>query len=682
MKKRRSFLKVLAASAILGTFALASCGEVEPTNAPQTSENEINAIVISVPGNVDTIKVGQTLQLSADSSVTWSSNAESIATVSADGLVTAVSEGNVKITATSTINSKITKSVTLIIEKADVVEVEPTAIEITSDKTTCKVGEKIELTADVTPAEASQSVVWSSSDESIATVKSGTVTAKKEGKVTITATSKNYTNISKTIELTIEKADEVVSEIKWDEINYTTHDNYLNSNKESPLKVKGVVTHVAETTNKNGDTVYNYYIQNGNDGYYIYNQAISLGTVEKGKVYEVGGLKKYSQGMHELGDVSLFKELNENITATKQNIVGQETNNEEKTLKYQGALVTGDAVIEEITISDSKAYSFTAKIGEYTTSFRVDPTLAGNEFAKINQKLASALPGQKFSFEGVFAHFGYGKTHTPQVQIVNSGDITLTPVSDADKLEILSTRLGVVPSVASNVNKISLQTQIEGFEDVQIKWSSNSELINTATGVVSHGTTSQKVKLTATLSLNNASKAVDLEVYVFANDPKQDYQTVASLDFEDAGAKDKNGISSTTGGYKDGDIKLGGNTWSLVSTLVGGDSNDKRDGEFCARLKSTTSKTAKISLANTSHEFDAIEFKAGAYNATSVGALIHVEYQTSDGQWEKVEESIIVTADLTNYHFIIPKGAKGVSIVVESGAKTYSVNVDSIKLLK
>lgn len=683
MKKRRSFLKVLAASAILGTFALASCGEVETTTTPQqTSESQINAIVITVPGNVNTIKVGKTLQLSADSSVTWSSNAESIATVDATGLVTALAEGNVKITATSTINSEITKTVTLIIEKADVVEVEPTAISINADKTTCKVGEKIELTADVTPAEASQSVVWSSSDESIATVKSGTVTAKKEGKVTITATSKNYESISKTIELTIEKADEVESEIKWEDIEYTTHDNYLNCENGSALKVKGVVTHVAETTTKNGDAVYNYYIQNGTDGYYIYNQAISLGTVEKGKVYEVGGLKKYSNGQNELVDVELFKALDENITVTKQNIVGQETNNEEKTLKYQGSLVTGEAVIEEITISDSKAYSFTAKIGEYTTTFRVDPTLAGNEFDKINQKLASALTGQTFSFEGFFSHFGYGKTHTPQVQLVNSDDITLSTLSNEEKLEILSTRLGVVPSVVSNVNTISLAKEITGFEDVTISWASNSDLINVATGAVNHGDTSQKVKLTATLSLGTATKNVDLEVYVFAKDSKVYNTTVAELNFEDAQAATSSsyGVSPSKSEYAAGNVTLGGHTWLLDQTLIASDG--LCDGKMGGRVKVSATAEGRIELQNEYLDFDAIEFNAGFYNSSTKEAYVHVEYQLEgSNEWIKVEESVAVTATLDTYHFVLPAGAKKVAIVVESG-KTATVNVDSIKLLK
>lgn len=683
MKKRRSFLKVLAASAILGTFALASCGETEIDKLPTpTSENEINAIVITVPGNVDTIKVGQTLQLTADSSVTWSSADTNIATINEAGLLTAVAEGNVKITATSTINPQVTKTKTFIIEKADVVEVAPTAIEITANKTTCKVGEKIELTADVTPAEASQSVVWSSSDESIATVKSGTVTAKKVGKVTITATSKNYESISKTIELTIDKADEVVSEIKWDEIDYTTHDNYLNCEKGSVLKVKGIVTHVAETTTKNGDSVYNYYIQNGTDGYYIYNQAISLGTVEKGKVYEVGGLKKYANGQNELIDVSLFKELNENISATKQNIVGQETNNEEKTIKYQGALVTGEAVIEDITISDSKAYSFTAKIGEYTTSFRVDPTLAGNEFAKINQKLASALPGQTFSFEGFFSHFGYGKTHAPQVQLVNADDITLTALSNEDKLEILSARLGVVPSVASNINTISLEKEITGFEDVTISWASDSDLINVTTGAVNHGDTSKKVKLTATLSLGTSTKDVELEVYVFAKDSKVYNTTVAALDFEDAKAATSSsyGVSPSKSGYADGNVTLGGHTWLLAQTLIASDG--LCDGKMGGRVKVGTDAEGRIELQNEYLDFDAIEFNAGFYNSNSKEAYVHVEYQLEgSNEWIKVEASVAVTATLDTYHFVLPAGAKRVAIVVERG-KTATVNVDSIKLLK
>ena len=67
---------------------------------------------------------------------------------------------------------------------------------LTLDKTTAEMteGETLTLTATVTPDDATdKSVVWTSSDETVATVTDGIVTAIKAGKVTITAANGDNT---------------------------------------------------------------------------------------------------------------------------------------------------------------------------------------------------------------------------------------------------------------------------------------------------------------------------------------------------------------------------------------------------------------------------------------------------------------------------------------------------------
>jgi len=61
-----------------------------------------------------------------------------------------------------------------------------TGVTIYPSSTTIKVGDKAQLTATVQPTGASQSVTWSSSDTSVASVSNGTVTAKGAGTATIT----------------------------------------------------------------------------------------------------------------------------------------------------------------------------------------------------------------------------------------------------------------------------------------------------------------------------------------------------------------------------------------------------------------------------------------------------------------------------------------------------------------
>lgn len=58
-------------------------------------------------------------------------------------------------------------------------DVFPSDIEISSEKNTLKLGEKLSVSATVYPHDAcSKKVTWSSSDSSVATVKNGVITAK------------------------------------------------------------------------------------------------------------------------------------------------------------------------------------------------------------------------------------------------------------------------------------------------------------------------------------------------------------------------------------------------------------------------------------------------------------------------------------------------------------------------
>ena len=76
-----------------------------------------------------------------------------------------------------------------------------------SGNKTMTVGEKQTLKAVITPSKASQKVKWTSSNKKVATVSStGVVTAKKAGKVTITATAKDGSKKKGTIKITVKKS--------------------------------------------------------------------------------------------------------------------------------------------------------------------------------------------------------------------------------------------------------------------------------------------------------------------------------------------------------------------------------------------------------------------------------------------------------------------------------------------
>ena len=116
----------------------------------------------------------------SDKTVIWENSTPSVATVSASGLVTAVSAGETVITASAGGQSATCR-----------VEVSVAVASVTMDKTRLNltVGATGILTATVTPENATdRTVVWSSSDESVASVdQDGKVTAHKGGTASIQA---------------------------------------------------------------------------------------------------------------------------------------------------------------------------------------------------------------------------------------------------------------------------------------------------------------------------------------------------------------------------------------------------------------------------------------------------------------------------------------------------------------
>ena len=190
---------------VVMVLGLVSCGDLNNTPI---------GITISSANNVRIIQEHETLQLqakvypdNASQDVLWSTSDEDIAIVNEEGLVTAVSTGNVNVIAKAKENVEISQKFALIVEIGEEIVVNPESITISSTNniTTLKAGTSLELSASVLPKEASQSVIWSSSDETIAKVTRGVVKGIKEGKVTITASPRNFDNIKASVEVTVEK---------------------------------------------------------------------------------------------------------------------------------------------------------------------------------------------------------------------------------------------------------------------------------------------------------------------------------------------------------------------------------------------------------------------------------------------------------------------------------------------
>lgn len=149
--------------------------------------SQIAVTSIALNKTAASLKAGETVALVAtvnpsdatDKTVTWSTSDASVATVK-DGVVTAVKIGSAEVTAKAG-DQTATCAIT-------VVATPVTSITLDRTTATLKAGETVKLTATVGPEDATdRTVIWETSDESVATVSNGVVTAQKVGTATVTA---------------------------------------------------------------------------------------------------------------------------------------------------------------------------------------------------------------------------------------------------------------------------------------------------------------------------------------------------------------------------------------------------------------------------------------------------------------------------------------------------------------
>lgn len=163
---------------------------------------------IALDKTSETLTIGETLTLTAtitpadadNHNVIWTTGNAAVATV-ADGVVTAVAAGNATITATSE-DGSFTATCVITVER-QVIAV--TGVELDQNELALTVGETATLTAIVAPADADdQSVTWTSSNEGVATIVDGIVTAVAAGEATVTVTTVDG-NFTATCAVTVNK---------------------------------------------------------------------------------------------------------------------------------------------------------------------------------------------------------------------------------------------------------------------------------------------------------------------------------------------------------------------------------------------------------------------------------------------------------------------------------------------
>lgn len=192
--------------------------------------------------------------------LTWKSSNTKVAIVTSSGKIKAKGVGEATITVKSSNGKKDTLKVT--VSKYDI---KTKKVKLPSKKTVQE-GDKVKLSLEFTPVNATnQKVKWESSDESVATVNSkGVVTAKKAGKATITATTKDGTKKTAKCKITVKELSQikglkVVSESKgtvkltWNEVEGASgYQIYMATSKKGKYKKIGTTKAGIHTFTKKG----------------------------------------------------------------------------------------------------------------------------------------------------------------------------------------------------------------------------------------------------------------------------------------------------------------------------------------------------------------------------------------------------------------------------------------------
>lgn len=155
------------------------------------------------PGGTAQLTATITPEDATDKTLTWTSDDENAATVDQNGKVTAGEEGYATITVTTS-NGKTATCDVYVGTKP----VTPSTIELDQTTLTLNEGDTATLTATVGPEGAAPFVNWSSSDEDVAKVEDGVVTAVGAGTATITAASASVPDLTATCKVTVKKAEE------------------------------------------------------------------------------------------------------------------------------------------------------------------------------------------------------------------------------------------------------------------------------------------------------------------------------------------------------------------------------------------------------------------------------------------------------------------------------------------
>jgi uncharacterized protein YjdB/O-glycosyl hydrolase len=390
---------------------------------------------VSVSPTTATVAVNNTTQLTAtvapanatNKSVTWTSSNSAIASVNATGLVSGIAAGTATITVKTVDGNKTaTSNITVNVIATTGVSVSPTSASIFATQTQ-------QLTATVSPANASnKSVTWTSSNTAVATVNStGLVTGVAQGTATITARTVSG-NFTATTAMTIKGQEP-----------YTG----------TPISLPGVVQ--AENYDKGGQNIaYNDADASNNGNQYR--------TTEGVDVDVIAGTTGYTVGWTANGE---WLEYTTNVTAGTYSViatVATPSSGKQMVVKLDGATLTtinipntgGYGNFQNVTVTGVPFTGGTNKVLRFE--------IVGGDFNidKVEVKSVTTVPVTGVSISPASASVAAGAT-VQLTATVAPANATNKNVSWASSNTAIATvnSTGLVTGVAAGTATITVTTQ-------------------------------------------------------------------------------------------------------------------------------------------------------------------------------------------------------------------------------
>lgn len=195
------------ANGVTSVFAIADNGlsaqcEVKVTTAVTSISFDSSSLVSELYQGDKPVKfvVKFNPETASDKSLAWKSSNENVLYVASDGSVMPRTAdpavGKVTVTATTPNGKSCSQSIAVKCHVSD--------ISLSESKCTLKAGQTVDLVAKIFPSNATdQGVIWKTSNQGVATVTNGIVTAKSVGEAVITATSEENQGISASCTITV-----------------------------------------------------------------------------------------------------------------------------------------------------------------------------------------------------------------------------------------------------------------------------------------------------------------------------------------------------------------------------------------------------------------------------------------------------------------------------------------------